>query len=67
MTDLNDIVQLSISDFRSLVGPVTVPLDAPIVLIHGPNGSGKTSILSALELALTGDIPSMRRDDQHFA
>ena len=67
MTDLNDIVQLSISDFRSLAGPVTVPLDAPIVLIHGPNGSGKTSILSALELALTGDIPSMRRDDQHFA
>jgi hypothetical protein len=41
MTDLNDIVQLSISDFRSLAGPVTVPLDAPIVLIHGRMARGR--------------------------
>ena len=67
MSDLDDIVQLSVSDFRSIAGLVTVPLDAPIVLIHGSNGAGKTSILSALELALTGDISSMRRDDPHFA
>jgi len=57
---------LFVSDFRRLDGHRTFPLDAPVVLIHGPNGSGKTSILSALELALTGDIRSMRRQDPHF-
>src|SRR5680860_981032 len=55
-----------VSDFRRLEGHHTFPLDAPVVLVHGPNGSGKTSILSALELALTGDIRSMRRQDPHF-
>ena len=29
-------------------------MDAQVVLIHGTNGMGKTSVLSALELALTG-------------
>lgn len=57
---------LFVSDFRRLDGHRTYPLDAPVVLVHGPNGSGKTSILSALELALTGDIRSMRRQDPHF-
>jgi exonuclease SbcC len=36
-----------------------VPLDAGIVLVHGENGAGKTSVLSALELALTGAITEM--------
>lgn len=45
---------LAISNFRSIDKPITVPLEAPIVLVHGPNGTGKTSIVSALELALTG-------------
>ena len=57
---------LFVSDFRRLDGHRTFPLDAPVVLVHGPNGSGKTSILSALELALTGDIRSMRRQDPRF-
>ena len=57
---------LSVADFRRLEGHRTLPLDAPIVLIHGPNGTGKTSVLSALELALTGDIRSMRRQDQRY-
>lgn len=66
MTKLEDITQLTITDFRSIAGTSVIPLDAPIVLIHGPNGSGKTSILSALELALTGDVVAMRRDDANF-
>lgn len=57
---------LYIADFRRLEGRRTLPLNAPIVLIHGPNGTGKTSVLSALELALTGDIRSMRRQDQRY-
>lgn len=55
-----------ISDFRRLEGHRTLPLDAPVVLVHGPNGAGKTSVLAALELALTGDIRSMRRHDPRY-
>ena len=57
---------IAISDFRRLQGSRTIPLDAPVVLLHGPNGAGKTSVLSALELALTGDIRSMRRHDDRY-
>jgi exonuclease SbcC len=57
---------ISIADFRRLDGHRTLPLDAPVVLLHGPNGAGKTSVLSALELALTGEIRSMRRHDERY-
>jgi exonuclease SbcC len=66
MSNLDDALQLSVTNFRSIAGTVTVQLDAPIILIHGPNGTGKTSLLSALELALTGDIRSMRDNDTNF-
>ena len=57
---------ISIFDFRCLEGTTEIPLDAPIVLIHGPNGTGKTSVLSAMELALTGEIVSMRRHSDRY-
>jgi DNA repair exonuclease SbcCD ATPase subunit len=47
---------LDVEDFRSILGPVRVSLDAPVVLIQGANGTGKTSLLSALELALTRSV-----------
>lgn len=47
---------LVIENFRSIQGRIVVPLDAQVVLIHGSNGMGKTSILSALELGLTGTV-----------
>lgn len=47
---------LIIENFRSIQGRIIVPLDAQVVLIHGTNGMGKTSILSALELGLTGTV-----------
>lgn len=65
LTDL-PLRSILISDFRRLEGHRIVPLDAPIVLLYGPNGTGKTSILSALELALTGDIRSMHRQDPRY-
>ena len=59
---------LTVEDFRSIRGPVGVSLDAPTVLIHGPNGTGKTSLLSAIELALTGSVSSLARfDDEYLA
>lgn len=57
---------LTVTDFRSIRGTVTVPLDSPVVLIHGHNGSGKTSLLSAIELGLTGHVASLARVDPSF-
>jgi exonuclease SbcC len=57
---------ISISDFRSVRGTITLPLAAPVVLIHGANGAGKTSVLSAIELALSGEVAAMRRTDSDY-
>jgi len=57
---------VSISNFRSINGTITVPLNAPVILVHGPNGTGKTSVLSAIELALTGEIVDMQRTDANY-
>jgi exonuclease SbcC len=60
------IQKLMVSDFRRIEGTRVLPFDAPVVLIHGPNGTGKTSVLSALELALTGGVRSMERQDERY-
>jgi exonuclease SbcC len=57
---------VTVADLRSVQGSITVPLNAPVVLIHGPNGSGKTSILSAIEIALTGHASALRRADANY-
>ncbi|MCB1463794.1 MAG: AAA family ATPase [Nitratireductor sp.] len=58
---------ITLTDFRSIKGTISVPLDAPIVLVHGQNGAGKTSLLSGIELALTGSVPSLERVDPDYA
>ncbi len=58
--------QITIQDFRSIRGQVTVELDAAIVLVHGPNGVGKTSLLSAIELGLTGNVAALSRGEEGF-
>ncbi len=57
---------ITVTNFRSIKGAVTIPLDAPVVLIHGQNGAGKTSILSAIELGLTSQVPSLARLDRDY-
>ncbi len=63
---ISDLESVTITDFRSIRGTISIPLAAPIVLIHGSNGAGKTSVLSALELAMTGDVATMRHEDDQF-
>jgi len=57
---------LVIENFRSLRGKVVIPLDAQVILVHGSNGMGKTSILSALELGLTGMISHLAADGKGY-
>ena len=57
---------LVIENFRSLRGKVVIPLDAQVVLIHGTNGMGKTSTLSALELGLTGRIAHLAAEGNGY-
>jgi exonuclease SbcC len=60
------IENLLVSNFRSIKGTVSIPFNAPIVLLHGTNGMGKTSVLSALEFALTRQIEHLRRVDSDY-
>jgi exonuclease SbcC len=55
---------IQITNFRSIRGTVSVPLDAPVVLLHGTNGAGKSTVMSAIELALTGEVSSIAHADR---
>ena len=56
--EFDRIVEVGACDFRSLRGENGIETDAEIVLVFGENGAGKTSLLSAIEMALTGKIRS---------
>lgn len=66
---MNDVLlkSLDVTNFRSIRGHIHAPLDAKVVLVHGENGAGKTSLLSSIELALTGRVQSLERADQGYA
>jgi exonuclease SbcC len=50
------LTELVVENFRSISGRCVIPLDGSITLLHGANGAGKTSLLSAIELAATGRV-----------
>ncbi len=61
MSENNDfdwrLSHLEISNFRGMIGTHHLNVDADLILIDGPNGHGKTSLLEAIRLILTGWHP----------
>jgi exonuclease SbcC len=60
------LASLRVTDFRSIRGSIFAPLDAQTILVHGENGVGKTSLLSAIELALRGGIEFLELADRRY-
>ncbi len=58
------IRHLCITNFRGFVGgPHNLNVDADIILLSGPNGYGKTSLIEAMLLILTGHHYHYNRED----
>lgn len=53
--------KIEVERFRAYRSPTTINLDGNVVLIHGRNGSGKTSLMAAIEYAVTGSVAHLSR------
>ncbi len=49
---------LSLQGIRTFVDPTTIALASPITIICGKNGVGKSTLLEALKLGISGVFPS---------
>lgn len=54
--EFNRLSHMAIGPFRGFTDREEFNLDSRIVLLYGPNGTGKTSFCEALEYALLGEI-----------
>ena len=50
------LVHLEVSGFRGFGSTQSFDLDSDVVLVHGPNGTGKTSMFDAILWAITGNV-----------
>ncbi|HKL71858.1 MAG TPA: AAA family ATPase [Marinilabiliaceae bacterium] len=55
-TQINRLKSLSVGPFRGFVKNESFDLDSNLILIYGPNGTGKSSFCEALEYSLTGFV-----------
>lgn len=62
---ITDTIKLKEIHLRNIghFGDVTIPLDKRITVLIGENGSGKSTVLRALGLSLTGVSPFRRNDE----
>lgn len=65
------IVSVEIGPFRGFAKEEVLSLDSNIVLIYGPNGTGKTSFCEALEYGLLGSVAEadnkrFKNQDKYF-
>jgi exonuclease SbcC len=63
------LVSLTVDGFRVYREERKFWLDAPVVVLYGPNGLGKTSVFDAIDYACTGRIGRLnqRRSPSEFA
>ena len=54
------IDRLTVANFRGFHEECCIPFDANVVILRGPNGSGKTSLIDAVQWLLLGDVPRLR-------
>jgi DNA repair exonuclease SbcCD ATPase subunit len=55
------LTSLTLSNFRGFEQEQTIDLGGDVVVLWGPNGTGKTTVLDALQWLVVGDIPRLRR------
>lgn len=55
---------VNITGMHNIVAPTTVSLDNKVTYIFGKNGSGKSTIVEAIQLALLGYIPGYGKKNQ---
>jgi len=53
------IVRLALERFRGVAAPLSIDLDADVVLVRGDNGLGKTSIVDGLTWLTCGALPHL--------
>lgn len=53
---INRLKELKVGPFRGFAKEETFDLDSRIVLVYGPNGTGKSSFCEALEYGLLGSV-----------
>lgn len=58
------ISKLTVAGFRSFTKRTEFDLDADVVLLSGPNGTGKTSLVDAVMWGLFGHIPRLTKKDE---
>ena len=63
---ISRFLELRLTAFRAFHGEQVIPLDADVILIHGQNGTAKTSLLAGLEFALTGEVCDLRAFDNDY-
>lgn len=65
------LVSMTVEGFRVYRDKQTFSLDAPVVVLYGPNGLGKTSLFDAIDYASTGRIgrlcSNQKRSPTEFA
>lgn len=55
-THFKSIKSMTVGPFRGFAKQESFDLDSRLILIYGPNGTGKTSFCEALEYALLGNV-----------
>lgn len=58
--------RLIIENFKCFEGHHDIALDADLIMLVGANGRGKTSLVEAIELALTGELQQRMGDPIEF-